>query len=660
MKTGENEQGLKQVTDLTRGIAIVVLIIHCYYECYAAFKAWGLVSPISDRLLGNIIRMQFFSGFMKTKLIALGFLLLSLPGVKGRKNEKARFKTALAYYLTGIVLYLLSGVILYYFKGDAKAVASAYIGITASGFMLIIRGGGLLSKIIKWKLSKDVFNKDNETFPQEERFLPSTFSLNLPARYKLNNKVRDSWINFVNARRSILLMGSQGSGKTYFVINHFIRQLMSKGMALFIFDQKFPELTNLTYNLYLKYKNKYPPGTKFCCLNFKNLSLSGRCNPIHPGTLFTLTSAIDAGRTLLLSMNKTWASRQGEFFVESPINLLAAVIWFLKKYNEGMYCTLPHAIELIQLPYEELFTILRTETEIATLINPFVQFFMDQEMETLSNQMASVKIPLGRLSGPDLYYILSGNDFNLDMNNPEHPVILCLGNNPQAQDALAPVMSLYIDRLNILINQQGKYRLAQVLDEFASIRSIQVLKTISTGRSNDIITVISLQDYSQLKLVYSREEAEVIFNICGNLICGQVSGESAKMVSERFAKTFQQRESISINSSDTSISHSKHLDVAIPPSTISSLSSGEFVGIVSDDPDQIIEQKMFHAFIINDHTALAKEKVAFKPLPVVNHLTEKEVLDNYLLIKQDVQDIKNQIMEDILNDPERENLVVRK
>lgn len=659
MHTGENEQGLKKVIDMTRMIAIVMLLIHCYYNCYAAFEVWQLTSKISDQLLRNISHTGLLNGFMKSKLIALGFLLLSVLGVRGRKSEKLNYRTAFAYLITGLILYLCSGFMLYITAMSVTSIAIAYISITGTGFILVLTGGGLLTRIIKNKLKPDVFNKGNETFPQEERLISNAYSLNLPARYKLKSKTKDSWINFVNARRGILVMGSPGSGKSYFIVENFIRQIIEKGMALFVFDHKFPELSTLTYNHFLKHRNKYPEGTVFYSISFADPALSHQCNPIHPATLLNLTHAIESSRSLLLSMNRTWAGRQGDFFIESPINLLAAVIWFLRKYQAGMYCTLPHAIELLHVEYEKLFTVLNTETEIATLINPFIQLYKDGDMETLGNQVVSVKIPLGRISSPEFYYILSGDDLSLDINNPAKPKILCLGNDPKSQEALAPIMSLYVDRLNKIINQQGRYPCAQVCDEFAFIRATSVLETISSGRSNNIITVIALQDYSQLKLKYSKEEAEVIFNITGNVISGQVSGETAKLLSERFAKTFQERESISINGSDTSISRSKQLEASVPASTISSLSSGEFVGLVADNPDELIELKTFHSSVVNDHAAIKREKENYLPLPIVRRVTQKDISAIHQLIKQDVQDIVDVVLEEVMNDPGKADLIIK-
>ncbi len=651
LRTGENEQGLKKVTDLTRWIALVILFIHFYYYCYGAFREWGFTAPFGDQLLAKVARTSLLKGFNHSKTIALLCLLLSLLGVRGRKDEKANYRTGIAYLITGLVIFYCSGFLFWWPDLPPDWLAIGYISSVITGLLFVITGGSTISRSLKQRLRNQAFPE--EGFPQEERLLTDQYSLNLPATYTYKGRERKSWISFLNARRSILVMGSAGSGKSYFVVENLIRQLLAKKQALLVFDQKFPELSLLTYNHFLRHQKDYPPGTTFRCINFTNIEQSCRCNPINPVTLPNLSSAIDAAKSLLLSMNKTWSNRQGEFFVDSPINLLAAVIGFLRRYEGGIYCTIPHCIELIHQPYDKLFTVLQTDIEIATLINPFAQAFADGELETLNSQMASVKIPLGRIASPELYYILSGDDFSLHLNHPDHPTVLCLGNNPQIHEALAPIMSLYIDRINKIVNQPGQYRLGQVIDEFGMVRATSVLSTILTGRSNNITTVIAVQDYSILKTIYSKEEAETIFNIAGNIISGQVSGESAKLLSERFAKSFQDRESISINSGDTSISRSKQLEQSVPPSTISSLSSGEFVGVVADNPDQPIKYKAFHNRINNDHAAIKKEKENYKGLPLVRKKSKEEMYKDFMGIKQDAQDIVDAVLEQVLNDPSK-------
>jgi hypothetical protein len=659
MQTGEDEKSLRKIMDMTRMMGVIMLLLHGYYYCYGAFTVWHLTAPIGDRILTNMEHTGLFHHFHTSKLIALGCLVLSLIGIRGRKSEKINYRTALAYLVAGLLIYFISGLLLY-LDAPISTVALAYFGVAGLGFILVITGGAMLTRIIKGKLSPNVFNTDNETFPQEERLIQNPYSINLRAEYQLKGKTRPSWINYINPRRSLLIMGSPGSGKSWYIIEPTIKQLIEKQFAEFIFDYKYPDLTLVAYNHFLRFRHLYPVPPSFYAVNFTHPEYSHRNNPLFPEMMTDLLDAMEASKTMLLSINKTWGNKQGEFFVESPINFLAAVFWFLRKFQDGRCCTLPHAIELIQLGYDELFTVLNSEPEIRHLVTPFISAYLNDVMETVDSQIASVRIPLGRLASPLLYYILSGNDFTLDINNPLAPKIVCLGSDPLKSEALAPIISLFCDRLHKIVNQRGKAKCTLIYDEFSSIRVPSIQTVIAVGRGHDIIPVIAIQDYSQLKKVYSREEAEAIFNMAGNFITGQVSGESAKLVSERFPKIMQDRESISINSSDTSISRSKQLESSVPPSTISSLSSGEFVGMVADNPDEIIALKVFHARIVNDAKALEKEKNAYLPLPRVRSVDQATIQQNYVQIKQDIRYLHVTVIEELLSDPAKEHLIVHK
>ncbi len=660
VQTGENEQALRKILDMTRLISIVILVIHFYYYCYGAFLEWGLSSAFSDRILSNIYRTGLFSYFTKSKLISLGFLIISLLGTKGRKDEKLNHKTAFAYIITGLLLYFFSYLSLL-LKLPVQEKAVVYIVITSIGFLLVLSGGTLLSRIIKSKFNnKDIFNKENETFPQEERLLENEYSINLPGRYQLKNKVRNSWINIINPFRAVMVLGTPGSGKSYFVIRHIITQHIRKGFTMFVYDFKFDDLSKIAYNTWLKNKHRYVKPPAFYVINFDDLTRSHRCNPLEPSAMTDITDAAESARTILMGLNREWIKRQGDFFVESPINFLTAIIWYLKKYKDGEFCTLPHVIELMQVDYDSLFTLLRTEKEIEVLINPFVNAYLNDVMEQLEGQIASAKVAMARLSSPQLYYVLSGNDFNLDINNPDDPKIICMGNNPQKIQIYGAVLSLYVTRLVKQVNKKGKLKSSLVFDEFPTIYLNNMDSLIATARSNKVSTCLGIQDFSQLRKDYGREQADVILNITGNIISGQVTGDTAKQLSERFGKIMQDRESYSINSGDTSISRSKQLETAIPPSKISALSSGEFVGMVADDPDNKIDLKAFHCEIINDHEALKREEESYKNIVVIRKLDNSMVQRNYFQIKQDIQDIIQSEMERLLNDPELKHLVVKK
>jgi YWFCY motif protein/type IV secretory system conjugative DNA transfer VirD4/TraG family protein len=650
MQTGENEQALRKIVDMTRLISIVVLLLHFYFYCYEAFKEWNLTSSIAERILVSFTRTGLFANFHISKIVALGMLGVSLIAARGKKSDKLNYRTALAYSLTGLLVYFSSCLALDGSLGVATA-AELYMGLTAAGYLLVLAGVTLFSRILHFRTHKDVFNAQNETFPQEERLLENEFSINLPAQYSLKGEIRPSWINFINPHRGLLVLGSPGSGKSYFIIHHIIRLGLAKGNSMFVYDFKYDDLSIIVYNHFLKNKDKFKVPPAFYVLNFDDLSRCHRCNPLHPSGMTDLMDAIESSRAILLGLNREWIRKQGDFFVESPINLVAAIIWFLRKYKDGKYCTLPHVIELLKTEYEKLFAILLTEKEVEVLVDPFSSAFKTKVFEQLEGQVAGAKIGIGRLSSPTLYYVLSGNDFTLDINNPKSPKVVCAANNPQKQEIYGAVLSLFVSRLTRLINTRDRLKSSLIFDEFPTIFFNGIENLIATARSNKVATTIAVQDYSQLKNQYSKEQAEVIFNIAGNVISGQVSGETAKLLSERFGKIMQDRESVSINSTDTSLSKSTQLEQAIPASKIANLSSGEFVGTVADNPDCKISLKNFHCQIINDHAALKKERDSYQPIPMFKRVDDKQVLECFHAIKNDATEIVEDVMEQIMNDP---------
>ncbi|MBS0027111.1 conjugal transfer protein MobC [Chitinophaga hostae] len=660
MRTGENEMGLKKIIDLTRMIAIVILLIHCYYNCYYAFKVIGWTSQISDQLLKNVVRTGLLSGFFKSKMIALLFLFVSLIGVQGRKNEKADTHAGIALLISGLIIYFLSGLILFINGITPQAIATAYISLNALSFLLIITGGSVIARALKKRLSSDVFNKENETFPQEERLLQNEFSINLPASYYFKGKQRKSWINYISPARGLLCVASPGGGKSRYLVEPAIRQLLSKNHAMICYDFKYPDLSTIVYNHYLKNRHSYPSTPSFYTINFDDLPHSHRCNPLSPEMMLDISDAVEAARILMLGTNRSWLKRQGDFFVESAINFTISIIWFLRKYEDGRYCTVPHLIELMQVKMDKLFTVLQTEPEISAFISPFISAYVENTMEQLEGQVDAAKIGLARLSSPTIYYLLSGSDFSLDVNNPAAPKIVCLANNPQKQEVYGPILSLFMTRISKIINQPGKVKTAVILDEFPTLTFLELSTQIASARSHLITTILAMQSDHQLRLNYGKEWADVVLNICGNIMIGQTSGELAKQVSERLGKVLQDRESISINASDTSISRSKQLEMAVPVSTISNLSAGEFVGICADTPQQPIELKRFHARVLVHDLALKVEKESYLPIPVVKAVTREDIMDNYEIIKQDVQDIVDAVLQSVLNNPSKEGLIVKK
>jgi hypothetical protein len=640
MQTGENEQALRKIIDFTRFLGILVLMLHFYFSCYGALIELHFTYPVVDRVLVNIYKLYIFKSILIVKSVALAFLIISLIGTKGKKAENIKFSTAFTYSLLGLIMYYASGV-LFKLRLSYSLIAAVYISVTTIGFLFFLSGISMMYRIINVNLSTDIFNDENETFPQEERKLENEYSINLPALYRYKRKERNSWINIINPFRGALVMGTPGAGKSYFVIRHIITQHIKKGFTMFLYDIKYDDLTKIAYNTLLNNSRQYKVKPKFFVINFEDLNRSHRCNPLDPASMWDITDAMESSRTFMLGLNREWIKKQGDFFVESPINFVTALIWFLKKYENGIYCTLPHAIELAQVEYKFLFALLKTEPEIEVLINPFISAWQNEAYDQLEGQIASAKISMARLVSPSLYYVLSGNDFSLDLNNPADPKIICMGNNPLKQQVYGAVLSLYISRTIKLVNQKNKLKCNLIFDEFPTIYFNNIDSLIATARSNKVATTLAVQDYSQLKKDYGREQAEVIMNIVGNILSGQVTGDTAKQLSERFGKIMQERQSITINSQDTSISKSTQLDFAVPASKIATLSSGEFVGLVADDPDNKIDLKVFHNEIINDHQGIKAEEGAYKELPVVRQIDGDMILANYLNIKKDIDLIIN-------------------
>lgn len=651
MQSGENLQALHRILDLTRFISIVLLLLHFYSVCYPAIKTWGLTFSFLDSLVFNLTQnLPFLDGVNKPKLASLILLIVSLIGGKGKKNDKLTLPPILFYIIIGLLLFFISSLFLQLSLAETTA-AQLYIVITAIGYLSMLAGGSRMTRLLYLKLGKDIFNEKNETFPQEERLLTNEYSINLPAQYHLKEKSRKSWINIINPFRGLLVLGTPGAGKSYFVIRHVITQHIQKGFTFFIYDYKFPDLTRIAYNVALKNIDKYAKPPKLYFINFDDLSRSHRCNLLSPETMLDITDATESSRTMMLALNREWIKKTGDFFVESPINFTTAIFWYLKKYENGKYCTLPHSIELAQIEYDKLFPVLSLETEIEVLINPFISAYINGAMEQLEGQIASAKIGMARLSSPQLYYILSGNDFTLDINNPAQPKIVCAGNNPSKHQIYGAVLSLCVERMLKLVNRKGQLKSSLVFDEFPTIYVNNMDNLIATARSNKVATTLGVQDFSQLRKDYGKEQAEVIMNVSGNIIAGQVIADTAKLLSDRIGKIMQERESVSINTNDTSVSRSMQLEAAIPPSRIANLSSGEFVGAVTDDPLQRIKLKAFHAEILNDHQAIKEEEAKYEELPVIRTIDNNTVMQNFYQIKKDIRNIIDKQMNKIENDP---------
>ena len=665
MQSEDDLRGLAKVMDFMRAISIVLVLIHIYWYCHAYFVSMNYNVGVVDKILLNFqSNIGLFNHNLITKLFAVLFLALSCLGTKGVKNQKVTWGKIMLFLVFGVLFFFINGWIL-----DLRLPVSSkvilYTFSMATGYLFLLLSGVWISRLIKLNMMDDVFNIENESFMQEMRFMDNEYAVNLPTRFWYRKKQYNGWINVVNPFRATIVLGTPGSGKSYAVINNYIKQQIEKGFSMYIYDYKFPDLSEIAYNHLMNHTDAYSVKPTFYVINFDDPRKSHRCNPINPTFMTDISDAYESAYTIMLNLNRSWIQKQGDFFVESPIILLAAIIWFLKIYEGGKYCTFPHAIEFLNKKYADTFTILTSYPELENYLSPFMDAWEGGAQDQLQGQIASAKIPLSRMISPALYWVMTGDDFTLDINNPNEPKVLVVGNNPDRQNIYSAALGLYNSRIVKLINKKDKLKSSVIIDELPTIYFRGLDNLIATARSNKVAVCLGFQDYSQLTRDYGDKESKVIQNTVGNIFAGQVVGETAKVLSERFGKILQKRQSMTINRQDKSTSISTQLDSLIPASKIANLSQGMFVGAVSDNFDERIEQKIFHCEIVVDNERVKRETALYEEIPEIidfsdadgNDRMKEQIQLNYDRIKQDVRDIVSSEMERIENDPELKHLI---
>ena len=658
-------RALAKIMDFLRAVSIILVVMNVYWYCYEAVRLWGVGIGVVDRILMNFNRTAgLFHSILYTKLFAVILLALSCLGTKGVKGEKITWERIWVVLAAGFVLFFLNWWILA-LPLPIEAVTALYILTVGGGYVCLLMGGLWMSRLLKHNLMEDVFNNENESFMQETRLLTNEYSVNLPTRFYYKKKWNNGWINILLPQRASIVLGTPGSGKSFAVVNSYIKQQIEKGYSMYLYDFKFSDLSTIAYNHLMNHTEGYKVKPKFYVINFDDPRRSHRCNPIHPDFMEDITDAYESAYTIMLNLNKTWVQKQGDFFVESPIILFAAIIWYLKIFQNGKYCTFPHAIEFLNRRYEDIFPILSSYPELENYLSPFMDAWLGGAAEQLQGQIASAKIPLSRMISPQLYWVMSDSEFTLDINNPEEPKILCVGNNPDRQNIYGAALGLYNSRIVKLVNKKGKLKSSIIIDELPTIYFKGLDNLIATARSNKVAVLLGFQDFSQLVRDYGDKEARVVMNTVGNIFSGQVVGETAKTLSERFGKVLQKRQSISINRQDVSTSINTQMDALIPPSKISSLTQGMFVGSVADTFDERIEQKIFHCEIVVDAEKVKREEKDYKPIPIITDFTDEDgmdrmkerVQDNYNRIKEDVKQIVRDELERIANDDNLKHLL---
>ncbi|MDQ2178565.1 type IV secretory system conjugative DNA transfer family protein [Marinifilum sp. D714] len=607
-----------------RFFSYLLLILSLYLGELNYFRAKGIWIPEFEGLFEKLLQLIYLVDPVCSKATCMGFLIITCIGTRAKKDRELKV-SALVVQL-GVGLFVFWGALFLNQKLELL-----YLVFSFTGFVILNIAFDNISKLINVNLMKDRFNLENESFSQEENFMENEYSVNLPSLYQHKGREREGWINIVNPFRASMVIGTPGSGKSFSLVLPFIKQHLEKGFAMCVYDFKFPDLTKVVHHHFLKAKRSgnLPKSAQFYCINLDDITRSYRCNPLAPEYMESPIDAFEASRTILYNLNREWIRKQGEFFSESSVSFFAAIIWFLKRYQKGKYCTLPHAIELLQLDYEELFEVLSQEKDVRGIINPFVNAHQRGASEQLEGQLGSLKIAISKIISREIYWICSGDDFSLDINDPAHPKILCLANNPLRIEMYGAVLSLFITRMLKIINRKGQHKTSLIFDELPTIYFRGLDALIATARSNKISTLLGMQTIDQLIRDYGKEQANAILTNIGNLFAGQSVGDTAKFVQARMGKILQERQSININRNTQSTSISTQMDFLVPEGKIATLPQGHMVGQVTDNFGESIYQKNFNALIKVDIQQLEREERKYQDIPKVYEFDDKEqVLEN--------------------------------
>jgi hypothetical protein len=603
---------------IVNGLLGLLLVLHFYLFGYQFWEMFGFSHPYVEGIVIKIANSFLFSNLFINKLFILVVAVIGFMLMKFYKNIDINLNAAIRDLIVGLGIFFLSNYVLYLNLG-IKPLFIAYMLASMIGFFIMNSGLSRIFRYFKTNLKEDLFNKEQESFPQEERKLMNDASVNLPAKYHYERSTRNSWINFVNLYRGLLISGSPGSGKTYFVIRHIIKQLIEKDFTMLVYDFKYPDLTKLTYNLLREHWPNSDIKPTFYSVNFNDLTRSHRVNPLNPEGIIDISDAYQAAKSVYhgMSTQDSSNSKQDPFWEDGGINLLTAIIWTLRKHENGRYCDFPHVLEFLMGDHQKYIPVLMCDDQASKYASTLYYAAAEGNTKLLNNMMSTLKQRMAKLASPNVYWIMSGEDFNLDINNPKDPKILCLANNDQKSHVYSAPLSLIVDKLSRTINQKDKLKCATIFDEFPTLYFEDVSKQIATARQNKIATVLGIQDASQNEKRLGRINSEIIFNITPNIISGSLAGKMAKELSERLGKIKMVRDSLNLGNDGPTKNQSVQMDYAVPVSTINNLTAGEVVGLVADNPDQPIELKRFHSFIQNDHEQLKYFDQNMEELPIV-------------------------------------------
>lgn len=500
----------------------------------------------------------------------------------------------------------------------------SYLILTFLGSFLTMVGLDNISKLIKYN-SKDRFNTEQESFDQETELKYTDTSINIPMLFFKKGKWVDGWIN-INPFRGTIVIGTPGSGKSYGVINPTIRQMIDKKFALCLYDFKYPDLAKIAYyNWLLKKKNDRTYKHKFNVININDIKKSVRVNPLAKEYIGTLAEASDIAESIVYALQKGGGGGGGAdaFFTNSAINFLASCIYFFSQYEyefvdestgeilkeKGKLSTLPHILAFMNQSYDVIFSTLFTNPELKSLLSPFKSAFDNKAFDQLEGQIGTIKIFMSKLATKESFWVFSSNDVNLKISDREDPSIIILASDPNTQDINSAFYAVVLNRLLRLVNSKGNLPVGVIADEVPTLYIHKIDNVIATARSNKVAVMLGLQEIPQFKQFYKKEIADTIISIVGNILSGSARNkETLDWLEKVFGKIKQRSVNLSLPSSGATLSYNEKMDNLIPAGKIASLQTGEMVGVIAKDREEV-PSAVYTSSAVNCRVNLSRKQI---------------------------------------------------
>lgn len=644
----ENQEAARKFLNLFKTVGMGLLALNVYWFCLehdtSATGMYAVITQAWFNILAGLDKALYLLHSPYATIIPalLAFFGASIGDKAVKTNEKKFFgrtfvpthELGMKVSAVGLLITLIAPVALFIPVTIPRLFF--YIVLLAMGILPFIYGLAIYTATPERNLSReDPFNKKEQSaFPQNEKFKTDQYTINFPTRYYRLGKEHHGWINLEAPFRATIVLGTPGAGKSFTIINNYIRQALAKGFAMYLYDFKIPDLSELAFSNFMWNKDRWKEiyggvEPKYGMVDFNEPRVSLRCNPLKAELLESQEDANQIAQVICYNLAHTWADKQGDFFVESAINYLGACIWFLRLYEDGKYCTFPHVIDFISQPMDEVIPILASYSDLSITLAPFLNAWSAGATDQIQGQIASVQIPLGRLASIFLYWAMSGDDIDIDINNPLEPKLLCFGNDPQKTQVYGTALGVYTARMLKMANNKGKHKCAVVIDELPTMFVHGLDELIATARSNEVAVLLGFQDFTQLKAEYKEANANKIIQTVGNIFVGQCFDETAEKISKRIGKNKQQKESISISENGTSISISDQMDYMVPPERFAQAGQGWFAGLVCDNNGTDNPDRVFSADIDIDVQACIEEESHYLELPETYNFDD-DVVDTNL------------------------------